>query len=1786
MLKKEYIMGTALILSPQPFDPSMLGIFVAMGEVERPLEDGVAMGKAEATVDHPEMLVDTTESYASSEQKFDIVVVHGLGGLGEKSWSSSKHPMWIKDLAVRKDWQVRIIRYSYFADDITEALYPEEAISVEAERLLQKLAELRSEQQSPLPLAFFAHDVGGIIVKQALVLAGRFNSKYADIRCSTRLLMFFGCPHRTVGGLRDVDGLAARLGFLDRRERKASDWQMKSLARSIITVNSSFLQTRMLTRANVMNIVSSKKSPEERIFDYHTATFGTPLEKVITVDKPHTELDREPTGENWHTLYGGYQTNRVASFPWYADGISPFIETIESQAAPVYPPTSFSERTHHFSWLSEDETFKTWREARGVNFLHIHGTPDVSDAAEYVFREVVKDNGNSKFFRCILYFKFDKHDARRNSIGAMANTFLSQILGQVRASPAKNIADLEPPDFTDCWTDKDAFFFLDKVRRDLGYASKVHWILDGLDQCDESSRWFLSELSSIAKASEQHFKIVITSVDGNHICQSLPECETIDLTQHIPTARSTENAKQDFLSALFQKRPQFYHVHSKITHLLESCGLDNSVCSLLLEWLTVTPCASTRAALEQELESLMPLSPARIFEKALNSVRRERRQWAKNVLTWVTRSARPLSLEELASALTLDAFDSASKSSLNQNLARDIQECFGPLIFSLDNGAVQLRHSTVRDVLTADNGTQREDGRPWYVLDSPEQDHRNITDACVRYLSIPAVQEEIRAACKASSGTQSTFESPSDILSYTIQYWPHHYQQGYLAEASIPSTSSIAAFFQDEKALQCWAAVNWHFLNPCIRADQPSLPLLAILASLGLKESVATLIKSQGIEDKHCVSKALNEASRHGKEEVVKLLLQDSSVDESTCLDAIMAAARSAEFGVLDMLLRYATEKSNIVQWPGLLASRLASLGPVDQLKTILETGGDANLMDTAYSPPLHCAIIRNSTTVFDVLVGRGADPAAVNSNWKDTPAILVAAKYGHMDMVRRLAEAGASVDVYDNRGRCALWVAASTGQHLALKALLAAGANKRALEVPREESVSSSMVSIAAVPFSKCLKVALEYGADPNCKVPNGHPSSVLSVAATWGFPDICRMLLEAGADHDSDEDPPLIHAVVSGNREIVDMLLEKGAKIDVKLEYDGFHATPLIIAARRNYKDWAKIFIDRGASVDLEVWNGSTALHYAISGDHPKMVKFLIDSGANTGQIQDSQWSALQKCYPTVDCTRVLLDTGVDLNWANPEGTALYLAAFYNELDVAKLILSYHPDLEIKCPAEKSWDFGYTALHVATSKGFTEMVRLLVEAGADLNSTTPIGGTPLILAVANDSEDCTKALLEYDLDLDTKDVLGFTALHCVPSPGGLSIAKLLVNRGASLEIRNNDGRSVLDLAIMSKDAPLVEFLLDKKADINAAANSSGAALHVGASMGDIGMVKLLVREGADVNLAHPWMYGTALQKVYTSRSGTVEGRDAVARFLVEEAAVDVNAHGGVDGSALEIALLYRTVEAAKFLIERGADVGWKDPWGRRPVHFAALRTPGHFQLLLDSVSDMDDDILGIDTKTNLGQTPLHFAVASGSTELVELILSRTRHKIINEPDEDGWTPLLWACRPCNQWGTPAQVEPVIVKLLLDRGADPSVRGRTWDDKQWSPLEMARYHGATEEVVQLLKKADRHGSEKGEKDDFHASKKGVRDRTAFCDMCLFGVRGMAYMCSSCDPKITFCFKCCRWKEELHPHHNNWSLEGTEFEETEENEAEKESPDSSPEIEQVQDDDAEGDWSSDEDNKG
>ncbi|KAF4956060.1 hypothetical protein FGADI_4085 [Fusarium gaditjirri] len=1723
--------------------------------------------------------VDTTEEYQASEEKFDIVAIHGLSGGGGKQWSSSKTNTWIQGLAVQMNWEVRVIRYAYDATKIAEATYPEEAISSEASTLLQKLSELRRGQQPPLPLAFFAHDIGGIIAKKALILASRYDSEHADISYSTKLLMFFGCPHRTLNTHQDIEILATRLDMVKPADSTATSLNMKCLARSIIDVNDSFLNTRALARANVINIISSKTDPSEKVFDKYTATLGVPMEKVSLIDKSHNELNEEPED---YTPYEGFQTMRISSFPWLNDRLSRVMDAITLQAPPIYP-FKFN-TTRGFGWISEHDAMNKWLKSWGLSLLHIHGTSSISNVAQHVYEGIV-DRGKSTSFRAILYFKFDKHDTRRNSIGAMANSFLLQILSQIRKSPNSKMSDIEPPDFSDCWTDKDAFFFLEKLVNDMTTIGEIHWIIDGLDQCDESSGLFLSMVSDMAKSSEQHFKILVTTVDDSQIRQALSEFPSIDLREHPPTPGVVESIVLEFMTELCHVRPQYRHGEGKIRRLLDSCRDDDLLRRLLLEWLLVAPCLSTKSALERELTSLSPLSPAKILERCLDAVPESSRSWARKVLMWMSLSFRPLTPEELGIALSLNTSTGpVPEQEAYGDLMWDIENCLGFMII-LENGQVQFRHPATRDFLTTSHDSS-DTNRPWYAWNSSEEGHREIADACVGYLTLFSTQDKILTACRTCPVDQRIFEYPSGVSPYAVEFWPLHYQRGHSSVFPKLEFSNIASFLNDATAPRRWAAARWYLSNPHIRPDRAFLSHLPIMASIGDEDLVQAHIQSQE-PDERDVSEALIEASRYGHGDVVKLLLQKSGVNADICLEAIIAAGRSAELKTLGILLAYATENLHIAKWPGTLASRLAYLGSSEHLKTILEAGADANSTDPDCSPPLHCSIVRDETAAFDTLIEHGADPAVVNSNWVDTPAIVVAGKYGRAKVIDRLAKA-AIIDAQDQKGRNALWYAGGRGHYAVFQALVKAGANTEVLTANVRE-LRPALIPISAAPYPKCLKSVLDTGLDINSKLRKVNSFHALGIAVRSGHVGICRMLLDHGTCKEFDDDSALIHAARANNVEIVNMLLKEGHKADVQLDDSPYHGTPLVAAARAGYKDIVTALLEKGADVNYAAPKDITPLISAVLGNQATIAKTFIDAGADKEAVSDAhnKWNATHFAYDLPDCMKVLAEAGADINAMGPDGTPFYLAAYFNQTKVIKLLLEHKPDLETRCPEGDSTDAGYTPLHCAASYGYNELLRLLLEKGADIEAKTLKGGTPLIQAVATNNEESVKILLEYKLDIDSRDIWGGSAIFCLPNPANLSVVRRLINRGASLTIRNNEKYTPLGRAVTNGDLALVRMLSSQKLDLNAEAGENGTALHIAAKKCNVDLVKVLVEKGASPDVANSWMYGSPLQRLFEKFYTSAKNKDTIARYLVNDAGADINVHGGDFGSVLNAATLTGPIDTIKFILEKGADIGWQDLHGRRPIHYAALRTAEHFRLLLEANGD-DEDRLGLTTKTKSGLTVLHFAVATGRSDLVELVLSHTSGILsINELDEDGWTPLLWACRVCESWGTPKEISPEIVKLLLDRGADPSVRGRTSDDREWSPLKMARFHGASQEVIELLTASPSKKKEDDWKSKFHVSKKAART-TWFCDLCLFHVYGNLYVCDGCELSYGLCFKCYRYREETHPYHDKWEERGPEFvdddEEEEEGDREEEEDDlkGSPGIEQVQDDDSEGDWSNDE----
>lgn len=128
---------------------------------------------------------------------------------------------------------------------------------------------------------------------------------------------------------------------------------------------------------------------------------------------------------------------------------------------------------------------------------------------------------------------------------------------------------------------------------------------------------------------------------------------------------------------------------------------------------------------------------------------------------------------------------------------------------------------------------------------------------------------------------------------------------------------------------------------------------------------------------------------------------------------------------------------------------------------------------------------------------------------------------------------------------------------------------------------------------------------------------------------------------------------------------------------------------------------------------------------------------------------------------------------------------------------------------------------------------------------------------------------------------------------------------------------------------------------------------------------------------------------------------------YLLDEKNVDISSVDGDGRTALQIAILYDRFEIFKFLVKRGSSICNEDDFGQNAFHMAAAH-PGnskYLQLLLENILPHKKEET-IHTKDNEGRTPLHFACKSGNMTSI-LLLSRYVPFDISERDDDGFTPL-----------------------------------------------------------------------------------------------------------------------------------------------------------------------------------
>ncbi|XP_077790884.1 protein phosphatase 1 regulatory subunit 12A isoform X6 [Podarcis muralis] len=209
----------------------------------------------------------------------------------------------------------------------------------------------------------------------------------------------------------------------------------------------------------------------------------------------------------------------------------------------------------------------------------------------------------------------------------------------------------------------------------------------------------------------------------------------------------------------------------------------------------------------------------------------------------------------------------------------------------------------------------------------------------------------------------------------------------------------------------------------------------------------------------------------------------------------------------------------------------------------------------------------------------------------------------------------------------------------------------------------------------------------------------------------------------------------------------------------------------------------LERGADINYANVDGLTALHQACIDDNVDMVKFLVENGANINQPDNEGWIPLHAAASCgyLDIAEYLISQGAHVGAVNSEGdTPLDIAEeeameelLQNEVNRQGVDIeaARKEEERIMLRDARQWlnsghindvrhaKSGGTALHVAAAKGYTEVLKLLIQAGYDVNIKDYDGWTPLHAAAHWGKEEACRILVENLCDMETVNKVGQTA-------------------------------------------------------------------------------------------------------------------------------------------------------------------------------------------------------------------------------------------------------------------------------------------------------------------------------------------------------------------------------------------------------------------------------------------
>jgi len=658
------------------------------------------------------------------------------------------------------------------------------------------------------------------------------------------------------------------------------------------------------------------------------------------------------------------------------------------------------------------------------------------------------------------------------------------------------------------------------------------------------------------------------------------------------------------------------------------------------------------------------------------------------------------------------------------------------------------------------------------------------------------------------------------------------------------SLANIAAKFGHQDVLKAIAGVKSGALNESGHCGATPLHTAAALNLPEMVKMLADQKVSLEAKDKEGRTPLYSAMMEKSVEAMTALLTEEkglvsTAVDTFGCLPLHWAARNNDVATVKLLIAKGASPLAEIVGgWsPVALAARM---GSVEALKALIAIVPKENLETTSAigTTPLMLAAIGGHAKIVDCFAEEKID---FNTKLRGGDSALhLAVKYNHLAVVEALIRGGAIVDVEDSAGNTPLHLAAKLNKKEIFDLLIKHGANAGKQNIAGQTPLTPGFIAGGLVTAVSARDSMLE---------------NIESLKKRFSAVAHYKSALEQ-----------LTKDVLKSYQKIS---LSAVAASPFSVFYSTLSpAVGLAFVAAENDNSAALRLLRNEEKIVFETVNDDfrSPLHVAVMNDSSRIMDVLISDGA--------------------DLTYEIKSSGT---------SAVYLAAERGLTAMLRKIVSNVP-VRFLNKANLSHE---TPLYAAVINGHDQAVRVLIEAGADVNQAANSGYAPIHLSIEKNHFKIFKMLVETaDLNQEVGRT-GVTAVALAAWYGHIEFLRILIEKSPPVDINTKCGKGLTPLMYAVKnrqvrEAKMLIEVMDAKA-LNEKDKSGAAALHMAIENNDIELVQTLLSKGADVNLAREPDGKTPVQLAVWRHQVAIVN-------LLRKHDVDLRKVDGNDNSALSI--------------------------------------------------------------------------------------------------------------------------------------------------------------------------------------------------------------------------------------------------------------------------------------------